>query len=93
MMSAAPIGASRAARRPAIPCKYAAAAAASSGAAPWARSEPARPDSTSPEPAVASQLEPVGLTRTGWPGSGRAMSVVDPFSRTVTPSWAAAAVA
>ena len=38
---------------------------------------------------MASQLVPVALTRTG-PPSGPAITVVDPFSSTVTPSSAAA---
>ncbi len=76
-----------------MPCRYAAAAAATAGRPPWASNEPARPESTSPEPAVASQLDPVGLTSTGWPASGCAMTVVEPLSSTVTPSSAAAAVA
>src|SRR6185436_5501322 len=94
--SEAPIGACAvpspgpaAASLPARPCRYAPARPAWAGARPWASSAPVSPDSTSPLPAVASHGVPVGLTRTG-PESGDAMTVVEPFSSTVTPSRAAA---
>ncbi len=89
--SAAPIGAPSAAIRPASPCRNAAAAAADlAGSTPCASIAPARPDSTSPEPAVASHRVPVGLTKTASPASGVAITVVEPLSSTVTPSSAAA---
>ncbi|MCF0091215.1 hypothetical protein B0E37_06336 [Streptomyces sp. MH192] len=55
---------------------------------PAASRLPARPDRTSPLPAVASQGVPVAFTRTGASGSpgspgSPATSVVDPLSRTV----------
>ncbi len=63
--------------------------AGQAGSRPWASSAPARPESTSPEPAVASQGVPVGLTSTvGRPGE--ATTVVEPLSSTVTPSCSAA---
>ena len=77
-----------AARRAATPCRKAAAVAASGGVRPWASSAPARPESTSPDPAVASQGVPVELTRSGWAqgeSGGEQITVVEPLSRTVTP--------
>src|SRR5262249_58119294 len=89
--SPAPIGASPPGCPPAppaaylaeIPCRYAAAAAASPAAGPWARSGPASPASTSPVPAVASQPVPVGLTSSG--PSPPAITVVEPLSSTQQP--------
>ncbi len=54
-----------AARRAASPCRYAPTDPASRAVSPAASNDPVTPDSTSPLPAVASQLVPVGLTRTG----------------------------
>ena len=51
--------------RPAKPCQYAPARAASTGESPCASSVAMIPVSTSPVPAVASAFVPVGLTCTG----------------------------
>src|SRR5262249_15416767 len=87
----APTGASLAASRAARPCRKAAAEAANlAGSRPCASSAPARPESTSPDPAVASHGVPVGLTNAGSSRSGVATTVVEPLSNTVAPSSAAA---
>lgn len=94
--SEAPIGASPprtgsvAASRAVSPCRYAAAIPACGGSSPCASSAPARPDRTSPLPAVASHGVPVVFTNTGSSPSGGATTVVEPLSRTHAPNSVAA---
>src|SRR5665811_905820 len=69
---------------PASPCTSAATLPESSGDSPVASSVPARPASTSPDPAVASHDGASAWERTARPQEpGGTTSVVAPFSRTV----------
>src|SRR5262249_23115935 len=74
---------------PHLPCSQAPAAAASKLGMPWPINPEMRPVNTSPDPAVARNGVPGGLTTERPPGAATTVSA--PFSNTTQPAAAAAA--